>query len=227
MAFPSYKGYSADEIAGTKFVSDSAWNIHMALCWCDYAERLSIGHALHYAGLHLRTGIEQIWFEVLIASQGGTMSPDEYLESLKSTTKLYKLIDARSPSYYRFAEFIKIIGGIDRTWHPPSVIWDMTRLKRIHGECGGRLLHFQGVAGKGYLSSQWIEAQMRFVSESARWIFDTIQQRGNLVVYFPDGLARLEVFGIWEQFRDHAITAEDVEIRLKILQPVLRTRNAG
>ena len=227
MPFPDYRGYTADEIVGTKYVSDSPWHIHMALCWCDYAERLSIGHALHYAGFHLRMGIEQLWFEVLISAQGCSMSSDEYVESLKSTTKLYKFIDARSPRYYRFAEFIKIVADLDRIQHPSSVIWDMSRLKRIHGECGGSLLHFQGVPQKGYLTSEWIEERMRFTLESARWIFDIMKQRGNLVVYFPEGLAKPEVFGIWEQFRDKAISAEDAAIRLKILQPVLRLRNEG
>jgi hypothetical protein len=30
--------------------------------------------------------------------------------------------------------------------HPPIVVWDIGRLKRIHGECSTRLLHFQGIS---------------------------------------------------------------------------------
>jgi hypothetical protein len=49
---------SADQVADGKFVNDSAWHIHACLAWCDYAERKQNPTALHYAGFHLRTGVE-------------------------------------------------------------------------------------------------------------------------------------------------------------------------
>jgi hypothetical protein len=224
MPFPEYTGYTAEEILAIKYVPDSAWHIHVALCWCDYAERKRSPQALHYAGYHLRTGIEHLWFDVLISAQGAHMSFSEYEECLRSTTKLYKLIDARSPSYVRFAEFTKLLASLDSISHPPSVIWDISRLKRIHGECGGLLLHFQGVPERGYLGGAWIESRTRFLFDSACWIFRTMQERGNLVIYNPDGLKKPEVFSIWEQYRDARLSVEDATLRLRIIQPIVRKR---
>jgi hypothetical protein len=227
MSFPDYKGYNADQILGNRYVPDSSWHIQMALGWCDYAERTGIWETLHYAGLHLRTGIEHLWFEVLFVAQGGVMSPADYVESLRNTTKLYKFIDQRSPSYYQFAKFTEILAIWDSVRHPPAIVWDIGRLKRIHGECSGKLLHFQGVPDRGYPSEQWTQERMRFVYDSARWIFDLMQARGNLVVYFPDGLSKPEVFEIWEKFRDGTLSEEDAAMRLRIIQPVLRMRKRG
>lgn len=224
MDFHTFKGRSAVEIFSTPHVDDSGWDIYMSLCWCDYAERTCAPQALHYAGYHLRTGIEYLWFTVLFAAQGGKMSLEEYRKSLKSTTTLYKLIDSRSPHYQKFFEFCEITTSLDSQRHPPMVFWDISKLKRIHGECSSRLLHFQGVPQQGYLSEGWITDRAKFLFESATWIFDTMRTRGNLVVFNPDGLKKPEVFSLWERYRDGKIDREEVRIGLKIVQPIVRTR---
>jgi hypothetical protein len=224
MPIPEYKGRSADEIAAGKFVNDSAWQIHASLSWCDYAERKQAPTALHYAGLHLRTGVEQLWFEVLFAASGGSITSTAYEEALNSTTKLHKLIDMDGPHYVKFAEFIQILASVDSRSHPPTVVWDIARLKRIHGGCSELLLHFQGIPEKGYRSDAWNENRLRFLLESASWMWSEMTSRGNLAVYAPEGLKKPEVFSLWERYRDGTNTAEDVRIGLRIIQPIVGGR---
>jgi hypothetical protein len=224
MSLTEYKGRSADDIASDFYIADSAWHIRACLSWRDYAEQKNAPMALHYAGFHLRTGIEHLWFEVFFAASGGSITSSEYDKSLRNTTKLYKLIDAVEPHYKKYVEFGEVIASIDSVRHPPSVFWDISRLKRIHGGCGEYLMHFQGVPEKGYLGSEWIEGRMKFLFDSAMWIWTTMTQRGNLVVYAPEGLKKPEVYSLWERYRDGKVSREDALIGLKIIQPIVRLR---
>lgn len=220
MPIPDYKGRSAEEIIATPYYESSGWHIHIALCWCDYAERKRASMALHYAALHLRTGVEQLWFEVLFASRGGSLSFSDYEKCVNTTTKLYKLIDSEAPHYAKFAEFIKIIGAVDSKPMPPTVIWDIPRLKRIHGECGHRLLHFAGILERGYLSENWFNDQSKYLFDAAYWIGSTMASTGNLAVFNLDGL-KPEVISIWERFRDGLIEADDARYSLNLILPML------
>lgn len=224
MPIPEYKGRSAEDIAAGKFVDSSGWQIHASLSWCDFAQRRNAPTALHYAGLHLRTGIEQLWFEVLFAASGGSITAAAYEKALRSTTKLYKMIDTAEPHYSKFAEFVQVLASVDSRPHPPTVLWDITRLKRIHGACGELLLHFQGVQEKGYRSNAWSESRLKFLRESALWIFSQMTMRGNLVVYAPEGLKKPEVFSLWGRYRDGMISNDDVRIGLRIIQPIVQSR---
>jgi hypothetical protein len=224
MPIPNYKNRSADEIARSRDFDDSAHHVFSALSWSDYAEKNHAPLALHYGAFHLRTGIEQLWSEILFAAKGGSLGRNEYRNALKSTTTLYKLIDAQAPHYKKFAEFDQLIAKIDSKPHPPTVIWDISRLKRIHGECGGLLLHFQGVSLEGYMSPNWVNERSKFLHDSALWIANTMSERGNLVVYSPEGLKKPEVFSIWERFRDGKIDDTDVLNGLRIIQPMVKDR---
>lgn len=224
MPIPEYKGRSADDIAAGKFVNDSAWQVYSSLSWCDYAERRSAPTALHYAGLHLRTGVEQLWFEVLFAASGGSITASEYEQALRSTTKLYKMIDAAEPHYVKFAEFVQLLAAVDSRAHPPTVVWDIARLKRIHGGCGELLLHFQGVPEKGYRSDAWNVIRLKFLREAAAWMWSEMTTRGGLAVYSPEGFKKPEVYSLWGRYRDGSNSAEEVRLGLRIIQPIVQGR---
>jgi len=143
LSIPDFHGRTADQIVTQPFVSDSAWHVHAALSWIDYVKRTSAAIGLHYSGFHLRVGIEYLWFQIFWAGRGGALRVEEYRMAIRNATKLYKLIDSLAPDYRKFAEFDQIIASVDSHVHPPTVVWDIDRLKRIHGECGARLLHFR------------------------------------------------------------------------------------
>jgi len=150
-----------------------------------------------------------------------TLSVNEYRKAIKNATKLYKLIDSLAPDYRKFAEFDQIIASVDRHVHPPTVVWDIDRLKRIHGECSNRLLHFQGISDEDYLSDKWIIQHLALLEESAVWMWNTMRTRGNLVVYRPDGLTPQTQL-TWESFRKGEIDEESVRYRLEIIRPLAR-----
>lgn len=224
MAIPEYRGMTADEIATEAFVNDSAWHVRASLAWCNYAERKNAPTALHYAGFHLRMGIEHLWFEVLFAAKGGSITFSDYEEALRTTTKLYKLIDRAEPVYVKFAEFVRIMATVDSHHYPPTVVWDIARLKRIHGRCGELLLHFQGIPEKGYRSEAWNKRRMQFTFDSASWMWSTMTLCGNLVVFSPDGLKKPEVHSLWERYRNGINSAEDVRNGLRLIQPIVKRR---
>jgi hypothetical protein len=148
---------------------------------------------------------------------------NEYKEAIRNATKLYKLIDSLAPDYRKFATFDQIIASMDSKVHPPTIVWDIERLKRIHGECGNRLLHFQGIPVEGYLSDNWMIEHLTFLENSALWMWNTMRSRGNLIVYYPEGLIP-QVQLVWESFRKGEIDAESVRCRLAIVRPVRRRR---
>ena len=176
--------------------------------------------ALHYAALHLRLGVEHLWFQIFRVARGAILSRAEYDKALNNATKLYKLIDSMAPNYRKFAEFDQIISSVDSQPHPPTIVWDIDKLKRIHGECGNRLLHFGGIPDAGYLSSAWTEDHLRFLSDSTQWMWRNMTTRGNLIVYRPEGL-KPQTHAIWEAFRKGEIDEESTRLRLKIIQPIL------
>jgi len=174
VSIPDFHGRTADQIVSEPFIADSAWHVHAALSWIDYVKRTSGAIAM--------------------------LPIDEYKKAIKNATKLYKLIDSLAPDYQKFAEFDQIIASIDRHVHPLTVVWDIERLKRIHGECSSRLLHFQGISEEDYLSEKWMIQHLVFLEESALWMWDTMRARGNLVVYHPQGLTPQTQL-IWDSFR--------------------------
>jgi hypothetical protein len=112
---------------------------------------------------------------------------------------------------------------MDSHVHPPTVVWDIERLKRIHGECSNRLLHFQGISDEDYLSVKWMIQHLAFLEDSAFWMWNTMRSRGNLVVYHPQGLT-LQTQLIWESFRNGEIDEESVRYRLEIIRPLSRRK---
>ena len=104
--------------------------------------------------------------------------------------------------------------------HPPTVVWDLIALRRIHGLCGELLLHLQDRSSNGYLSADWAAKRVEFVRESATWMWNTMKTKGNLIVYHPGGLAP-KVRDVWESFRTGDADAEGVRIRLQIIKPML------
>jgi len=221
VSIADFRGRTADQIVTEPFTSDSAWHIHAALSWLDFVQRTSAAIALHYAGFHLRVGIEHLWFQVFWAGRGGAISVQEYNQAIKNATKLYKLIDSLAPDYRKFAEFDQIIASVDSRVHPPTVIWDIDRLKRIHGECGSRLLHFQGVSDGNYLSDEWMLRHLAYLEKSVTWIWDTMCSCGNLIVYRPEGLSPHTQL-VWESYRKGEIDKESVRYRLEIIRPAPR-----
>jgi hypothetical protein len=222
---PPYKNRTAEQIINQEYIDDSAWHIHAALSWIDYAEQNRAPVVLHYAAFHLRLGIELLWLKVFSASRGAEFGIDDYKRALKSSTTLYKLTDRFAPNYRKFAEFDQIIQSIDPRAHPPTIIWDIARLRKIHGGCGKYLLHLQASGKTGYWSKSWIANRTCFLKASAEWMWGLMTTRGNLVVYHPERLYP-ETRLVWESYLKDKTDVEGARIRLKLIRPLLQRREA-
>ena len=218
-----YKNRTAEDILSSDYCEDPAWHIYNALSWLDYIEKNSFPLALHYAGLHLRLGIEHLWYNIFVAALGGGLSQVEYEKALKSTTTLYKLIDKFVPFYNEFAVMVKNMAELDSKLLLQVTIWDIPKLKRIHGECSSKTLHFQGMRSKGYLGSNWIEARQKFLYDSSKWMWDKMKSGSGIIVYKPEDL-KSDVLPLWEQFRDEEIDEEDLRNGLNIIQPIVKDK---
>jgi hypothetical protein len=224
MALPPFEGRDANGITSAPFTTDSAGHIHASLSWRDYAEKQRLPLALLYSALHLRLCIENLWFEILLAARGNAINRSEYRKALGNATTLYKLIDSLVPDYVKFCEFVQAIASLDSYPHPPSIIWNMIRLKRDHGESSQRFLHLQrDPSGKAFPDA-WVQEQNTFLQIEGTWIYDTMVARGNLIIYAPDKLQKPEVFELWEEFRMGRIDSRSAYLRLQIMQPIIRGR---
>lgn len=221
--FPPTEGRTAGEIVTSPFIPDSAGHIHSALSWHDLAERENRSIALLYSAIHLRLCIEHLWFEIFQAATGNAISTGDFERAVKEATKLYKLVDERTPQYIKFCRFTQLMASLDSQPHVPSIIWDISRLKRIHGETSSRLLHFTGSSSHGIHSPQWAVEQSAYLKSEATWIWAEMRTRGNLVVLKLEGLEP-EVLETWEEYKSHRIDIESARIRLDLLLPMLRAR---
>jgi len=114
---------------------------------------------------------------------------------------------------------MRILAEINAAPIPRINVWDISRLRRIHGECSTKTLHFQGVVSEGYLNHSWLEDRLKFLSDSANWMWQKMLS-GRVVIYKPEKL-KDDVLPIWERFRDGDNDEEDVRNGLKIIQHIV------
>jgi hypothetical protein len=61
---PPHENRTPEEIVWYDRTFESTWHFWQALSWIDYAKRKTNIAALQYAALELRSGIEQLWYEI-------------------------------------------------------------------------------------------------------------------------------------------------------------------
>lgn len=218
---PQIKGLSADQIAGGEYVFDSAWHVHMCLSWLDYAKRSGRPQCLRYAAIELRTSVEMLWFEIFVVTMGGTIPAAEYARCSKEATKMYKLIDRVAPDYRKLMQFMDILLNLEHAG-PQIVVWDIDRLKRIHGQAS-EFLHFQGAPFDTHESPLWLGNGISKLESMANYIWGEItsgKQTGNM----PLDKMEPETKAVWEQFRDDKLDKVGVRTQLLIAKPVLTAR---
>ena len=221
---PFLDSEDANAIALSEYKDDSTWHFQLAITWVANATRRGSTAPLMYSAIHLRLGIEKLWFEIFEVALGLSVSSTDYEKAFKKSTTLYKLIDQLSPSYQKFAAFTEAVREIELRIGPPAAQWDIARLKHLHGETSERLLHLGGWAKAGLDNAKWRNEQLQFLSENVKWIIGYATRQGNLVVYRPESLQKPEIFDIWTAFAEGHIDLQAVKVRLKIVHPMLPTR---
>jgi len=222
MGAPPYSNQSLNQIVDGKRHFDSAWFIWKSLAWLDYAKRNTNITALQYGALELRQGVEQLWFEIIRIVGGRRLDIAEYSRCKQNATKMYKVIDRLEPNYQKLVRFTNICICCSLDSRLPRVIeWNMSQLKRIHGEMGS-YLHFCGAPNETTENPEWFAKALAAIETGANQIWAHL-------VADRIGLMRAtemepEVRHAWEQFKDGQISEDSVRTRLKLAQPILHDR---
>jgi len=220
MAAPQYENQFPNQIVDSKRHFDSAWFIWKSLAWLDYAKRNANISALQYAAPELRQGIEQLWFEIIGIVGGRRLDIAEYSRCKQNATKMYKVIDRLEPNYQKLVRFTNICCSLDLRL-PRVIEWNMSQLKRIHGEMGN-YLHFYGAPKETTENHEWFVKALTTIETGANQIWAHL-------VADRIGLMRAtemepEVRHAWEQFKASQISEDSVRTRLKLAQPILHDR---
>jgi len=211
---PQYQGLNANEIVNVAYCYDSAWHVHKCLAWLDYVNRTSRHHCLRYAAIELRAGIELLWFEMLITSVGGALSAKDYARCSRDATKMYKLIDELTPGYEKLIEFTRIILAHEPNM-PEIAPWDMSKLKRYHGEAS-KCLHFQGAPRDTFERDVWLTRSLAKLEKMAHYIWTEMTSHHGTGFILPKTMTP-GVRLIWEQFRDRKIDGDSVKRQLDLV----------
>ncbi len=223
MRIPQRENRTPEQIVGGNRLFDSAWHFWQALSWLDYAKRNTSITALQYAALELRSGIEHLWFDIIVTAVGGRLDIRAYSRCKGDSTKMYKVLDRLSPNHAKLVRFTNICSSLDPN-QPPLIEWDMPRLKRLHGETS-QYLHFLGIPPETTDRPEWFVAALTLLETGSNYIWHhrTTARTGQLSI---DSMPP-EVRDAWEAFRDGQIDEDSVRTRLCLAQPVLRKRRNG
>lgn len=224
MRIPKHEGLGPNEIADNDFVYDSAWHIHACLAWLNFVKRTARHACLKYAAIELRSGIELLWFEIFVMSMGGSIGAKEYVRCTKEVTKMYKLIDSFAPDYDRMMPFMQVILDLESESKeaPQVAVWDISRLKRYHGEAS-EFLHFQGIPQETFEDKLWLGRSLEKLERMAIYIWKEMtggKQTGNMS---PDEMEP-ETRTVWEQYKSGLIDLTSVRTQLQIIWPTLAQR---
>jgi len=217
---PPHENRTPEEIVEYDRAFESTWHFWQALSWIDYAKRKTNIAALQYAALELRSGIEHLWYEIIITAVGGKLDEHEYSRCKGNSTTMYKILDRLSPNHAKLVRFSKIAVSLDP--HGLQLVeWDIGQLRRLHSEASG-YLHFLGRPAESTASSQWFVEAFTVLENGATPVLHnlTTARFGQLRISdMPP-----EVKDAWEGFLDGQLSEDDVRRRLQLAQPVLRER---
>jgi hypothetical protein len=220
MRVPQPANRTPEQIVDAERVFDSAWHFWKALAWLDYAKRKTNISALQYAILELRQGVEHLWFDIIVTAVGGRLDIREYVRCKGDATKMYKVLDRLSPDHAKLVRFTNICVSLE-SGLPSVVEWDISRLKRIHGEIS-QYLHFFGIPSETTGNPEWFVDAITVAETGANYIWHhlTTARTGQLsIASMPP-----EVKHAWNQFRSDEIDADTVRTRLNVAQHVLNRR---
>jgi len=219
---PSHVSRTAEDIVNEKLYFDSAGYLFRAMSWLDYFDRNKQFTALLYACIEARYGIEYLLFEEIVISTGANLSKEEYERCLKDSTKLHKALKRITPDYEKLQEFAKIIVSLVPGF-PKIIQWNPNSLLKSWGTISN-YLHWCGSRNNTTESQGWLMKASTNIRAEIEPIWVTISS-GHSAIMHPKDM-HPEILDLWIQYRDGAVDAEGIKIRMQILKPLLESRYA-
>ena len=214
---------TADQILGNEFIPSSTWHIFQALSWIDLARRKQTASALLYAAIELRYGLEYLLFELLVVANP-TLTEEEYKECIGNPKRIKQLLETTGKIYAKRVEFTKIILSLEPN-APNLRYWDLSELFRYWGVASG-YLHFWGSHKRTHQDLNWLIKGIAELEEIAKVLFEHAQTTTG-VGFLSLKEMPPEVNKAWDEFLAGTLSAVDLRLRMKILQPILKNRRHG
>lgn len=134
---------------------------------------------------------------------------------------MYEVIDKLAPNYERRMEFTRIVMSLQP--HAPEVSeWDISKLKRFHGEAS-RFLHFHGVPEDTFQRPTWMEESTAKLERIAVYLWEQMAP-GKVTANMRPEAMQPETRAVWERFVAGEINADSAKTQLQFAHPVLAQR---
>lgn len=201
-----------------KAVSD--WHLKQSIELKKIALTKNSSTALIYSSLEARNTIERFIFEMSILSTGGKFT-DEQIEMAQQQHGIYKLLEDTMINYRKFMEFQNmcfVASGIPINFLIP----DIRLLKRLYTSLS-KYCHCQldPAITIDNISGDWFIKGYSLIDETCDYLDKLMSSiRGS----FERNSMPLEVKELCDEYIQDKIDRVTVEIRLKLMQPVLEQR---
>jgi hypothetical protein len=168
----------------------------------------------------LRYGIERLLFEsLLLASESLTLR--EYRQAIRNPKRTKKMLESPVRDYTKLTEFTKIVVSLD-SYAPPLHFWSLDDLFRYWG-AASKFLHFAGPHAVSYSDVAWIAKAIARLDSVLNAVWTNITGTIGNPLMKPSQMPP-EVRQAWAEFKDGALSKDDLIRRLKIMQPALQMR---
>lgn len=215
-----FTGRTSDQILRNPIFDDSSWHFFQARSWIDFAKRSQLPSAVHYAAFELRYGIEYLLFE-LLQLVNESLTQRDYEKCLRDPGMMKKMLSPLGANYQRLAEFTAVLLSSDP--HAPKFLfWDVGMLFRYWGTAS-EYLHFVGAQKLTYQDANWLIKSLAALEGPLEELWVGVTGTVGKGIMRPSGM-QPEVHAAWLDFSPGAISKDDLSLRLRILDPVLRER---
>jgi hypothetical protein len=210
------------EIIENPLIDHSSWHFFQAVSWLDLAKRTQKPSLLHYAAFELRYGIEYLLFELLVLANHG-LTEAQYQKCLGSPAAMKKMLRSNGEHYERLASFTQILLRLDGHETLNLRYWKLDELFEYWGKAS-ELLHFVGAHTRTYSDLSWFVRSLARLESVLEKVWRPSISTHGFGLMRPDTMEP-EVRQAWEEYRQRTLSEDDLKIRMRLIQPILRERS--
>jgi hypothetical protein len=208
---------SLDQLLLSPRICAADWLILQSHDLSSLARASGSTNLLVFSCLEARNAIEQLWFELLMVIQGGSMSKDLFEKCRSRRDGYLAAIGEAEPKYRLLAQFTALCMRLHQGAPCDVIVWDLGRLKKLWHALSG-YCHAQAHPAATLDDPNWFVQGLSLVDEVFSY-FKGEMSRGATGVMRPDKMT-FEARMVWEEFAEKRITEEQALIRLTIVKPL-------
>jgi hypothetical protein len=214
------EGKSADQILANPLKEHASWHFFQAASWLDFAKRLKNPSALQYAAMELRYGVEYQLYQLLVLS--GMRTEKQYQKCLGNPKAMKKMLESSDSKYEKHSDFTRILMSLVPN-APQMRYWSLTDLFKYWG-IASEFLHFFGDHSRTNADREWLNKSVGRLEKVIFPIKEALTKT-QAVGLINRSSMEPEVKQAWEEFSAGTLDEENLKLRMKIIQPILKARN--